>query len=105
MLRHLSNVDMPVTYCGKFREYGIENGDGGTSYQLIAYCPWCGTKLPAPLRDEWFDVIEALGLEPEDTRIPVPYQSEKWWMHPETVAAPEPEHRPTGASETGERGK
>src|SRR5262245_23164259 len=41
-----------VTYNKKHNEYGIIIHDGGTSYVLILYCPWCGTKLPESLRGE-----------------------------------------------------
>jgi hypothetical protein len=27
-------------------KYGIIVHDGGSSFILINYCPWCGTKLP-----------------------------------------------------------
>ncbi len=27
------------------RDYGLMVHDGGNSYVLINYCPWCGTKL------------------------------------------------------------
>jgi len=29
-------------------KYGIIIHDGGGSFVLIEYCPWCGTKLPSP---------------------------------------------------------
>jgi hypothetical protein len=44
-----------VIYIPKFREYGIVILDGGSSMKRINYCPWCGTQLPSPLRDEWFE--------------------------------------------------
>ena len=79
MGRYLSIGDIPIYYSQKFREYGIEYTDGGTSYQLIHYCPWCGTRLPENLRDQWFDAIEKLGLEPEDPNIPSKYLTDEWW--------------------------
>lgn len=30
----------------QFDEYGILVHDGGASYVIIQYCPWCGTNLP-----------------------------------------------------------
>ena len=45
-------ADCIVTYKKKHSEYGIIIHDGGTSYALILYCPWCGTKLPESLRGE-----------------------------------------------------
>jgi hypothetical protein len=72
--------DLPVVYVPELRQYGIQYTDGGTSYQVIAYCPWDGTKLPEPLGDEWFRlVIDELGLDPEDPRVPEEMRSDRWW--------------------------
>ena len=49
---HLDNGEAAINYIAKFREYGIKYLDGGTSFQQILYCPWCGTKLPESLRDQ-----------------------------------------------------
>lgn len=68
-----------LVYNPKFREYGLSVLDGGTSYILITFCPWCGTKLPQPLRDEWFDRLERMGLEPNDPQIPEDMQTDAWW--------------------------
>jgi len=32
-------------------ESGIIIHDGGSSYSVIHYCPWCGTKLPESERE------------------------------------------------------
>jgi hypothetical protein len=79
MARALADPDIPIAYLPAFREYGIEYKDGGTSHQLIAFCPWCGSPLPASLRDRWFDAIDALGMEPGDPHIPMQYATERWW--------------------------
>jgi hypothetical protein len=50
--------DSLVVYSRKYTEYGIIIHDGGTSYILIKYCPWCGAKLPESTRDAYFDKIE-----------------------------------------------
>ncbi len=83
MTSHVSNRDIPVVYNDRFREYGIQILDGGTAVQLIAFCPWCGTVLPASLRDRWFDRLFALGLEPEDPRLPEEMKSDEWWRQVE----------------------
>lgn len=44
-----------VVYVPHFREYGLPIYDGGSSYLLIKYCPWCGTRLPVSTADEYFD--------------------------------------------------
>ncbi|GKS96693.1 hypothetical protein [Acidovorax sp. SUPP2825] len=73
--------DFNLEFIPKFREYGITYGNGG-SYQAIDYCPWCGEKLPPSLRAAWFDVLDRIGLEPEDN-IPLEMQSEAWWLNDE----------------------
>ncbi len=52
---HKNKYECPdnlVTYSKKLDEYGIIIHDGGASYILINYCPWCGTKLPDSEREE-----------------------------------------------------
>lgn len=78
MERVLRNGDVAITYIKKFHEYGILNTDGGTSYQIIHYCPWCGRKLPASVRDKWFDEIEKLGMEPDDPKLPKIFLTDEW---------------------------
>ena len=82
MLNALSECkDNVIVYCAKFREYGIPINDGGTSYLLINYCPWCGNKLPLSLRDKWFDIVfDELKLEgPDDPNLPAYLNSDEWW--------------------------
>jgi hypothetical protein len=79
MTRFVEDDETAVVYFRRFREYGISVLDGGESMIVIAFCPWCGTKLPASLRDEWSDAIERLGFEPGDERIPVEFHSDAWW--------------------------
>ena len=43
--------DSLVYYSGGSNEYGLIVHDGGTSYIVIGYCPWCGGKLPESQRD------------------------------------------------------
>jgi len=42
--------DHTVYYSSEFNEYGILIHDGGSSYSVIHFCPWCGTKLPTSKR-------------------------------------------------------
>ena len=73
----LERGERVVTYSDRFREYGIPYGDA--SYQTLLYCPWCGTRLPESLRDDWFARLEALGLEPSDPSIPEELATGEWW--------------------------
>jgi hypothetical protein len=72
-------ADSLVSYSAVFDEYGLIVHDGGASSVLIAYCPWCGAKLPESRRDRWYDELEALGFEdPLGEEIPEPYRSAAW---------------------------
>jgi hypothetical protein len=42
--------DSLVYYSDRSNEYGLIVHDGGTSYIVIGYCPWCGSKLPGSKR-------------------------------------------------------
>lgn len=71
-----------VRYAPEFDEYGLwihdgENGSAGSSL-AIAYCPFCGTSLPGSRRNEWFDLLESRGLEPEDA--PETMLGYGWWL-------------------------
>ena len=79
MSAHVADEDVPVTYSPRFREYGLKILDGGSAKQLIDFCPWCGRRLPESLRDEWFEQLEHLGLEPEDPEVPDDMKSDAWW--------------------------
>jgi hypothetical protein len=46
---HSDPFDCPdciVYFSNQLGEYGILVHDGGSTYSVINYCPWCGTKLP-----------------------------------------------------------
>ena len=80
MACYIQGEDEIVVYTPEFREYGIPVHDGGTSQITIYFCPWCGKRLPAPLRSVWFDEVEKLGIEEwDDPRIPEKYKSDAWW--------------------------
>lgn len=68
-----------LVYTAKFREFGVPIRDGGSSVLIIEFCPFCGARLPASLRDRWFDELDALGLEPGDDAIPRPMLTDEWW--------------------------
>jgi hypothetical protein len=64
MQHGLDNPNIPLIYTAKFREVGIKVPDGGDSTILLLFCPWCGTKLPASLRSEWFAELELRKIDP-----------------------------------------
>jgi hypothetical protein len=75
----IDDASFPLTYNRKFREYGIDYTGDGCSYHVLAYCPFCGSRLPTSLRDSWFDRLDALGLEPDSPLIPAELKTEMWW--------------------------
>ena len=42
--------DTLLHYSERFREYGLIIHDGGESWSVIRYCPWCGAMLPESTR-------------------------------------------------------
>ena len=82
MEKHLSSGEVSIVYTARYREYGISTRweyNRSAAKQLIYYCPWCGTKLPENLRDVWFNLIEEMGLEPDDEAVPEDMKSDDWW--------------------------
>ena len=72
--------DAVVGYLVVLNEYGLIIHDGGTSAIDIAFCPWCGTKLPESLRERWFAELQALGYDdPLAQDIPEKYKSDEWY--------------------------
>lgn len=69
-------ADTLVVYNEVLDEYGLPVHDGGLSYVLIAYCPWCAARLPESQRDRWFDETDALGVADDD--LPPQYLSRAW---------------------------
>ena len=80
MRRNTGDEYRLVYYSEKFGEYGIVMPEDGNSYMLIHFCPWCGKRLPASKREEWFHALEKLGFEAPLGRddIPEAYKSGAW---------------------------
>lgn len=80
MAAAFADQDVPVIFVPKFREYGIQVFDGGTSFHALNFCPWCGTRLPSSLRDKWFDEMERMGVDPSEAgTIPEGYEDHRWY--------------------------
>jgi uncharacterized protein DUF6980 len=78
MASHIEGGEVAIVYEERFRQYGIDFRTGGI--QLIAFCPWCGIKLPKDLVDEWFGVLDGeLRLRPDDPAMPQEMQTAIWW--------------------------
>ncbi len=80
LMRHaLSESSIPIIPVSRFREIGIRIEDGGTSYLVMEFCPWCAKQLPKSLRDAWFDEMEKRGLDPYGNDIPEEFLDERWY--------------------------
>lgn len=76
---NFDNADTPIVFSRKFDEYGLKVLDGGSSSILITHCPWCGQKLPESKRDQWFDEMEKLGIDPWTENLPDKYNTDEWF--------------------------
>ncbi len=79
-----------VIYNPRFDEYGMIIHDGGNSYSILRYCPWCGKKFPRSKRDRWFEALKSEGYnDPLKQRIPSKFLTDEWYRsrskekHPE----------------------
>ena len=79
-----------IEYCESSREYLFRFDEkcleDAFTLGSLWYCPWCGTKLPKELGDEWVDTLyHEYGLKSpcegdEDAdKVPEEFKSDKWW--------------------------
>jgi hypothetical protein len=78
-----------IVYDAPMRCYGIIDTEAPKRiYQPIDYCPFCGTKFPKDVRNEyWQTIVEEVGPEyyPTDKnydpqRLPPPeFRTDEWW--------------------------
>ena len=79
-----------VTYDQSWRTYTISfiyyDSDAAKDMACqIYYCPWCGSKLPKELSDEWFDTLEKeYGItdpsRAERSKVPSEFKTDEWWI-------------------------
>lgn len=78
-LYHCSDAE--IVYEKIFDEYSINAKGGNGDLTVIKFCPFCGTKLPHPKRDLYYEELESKGIDwiesPES--IPKDYQSDAWY--------------------------
>ena len=71
--------DMLFAYSDTFDEYGVIVHDGSPSMLIVSHCPFCGMALPDSRRDEWFDRLEAMGIDdPFEAELPADFRSGAW---------------------------
>ena len=72
----------PIEYDPVYRMYLIRFESYGNII-WFSYCPFCGSKLPKHLKDEWWDILYEMGYEPFDDKdsgkIPEEFKSDEWW--------------------------
>lgn len=71
-----------VQYDEILREYFIHVHYGGTARQLLLFCPWCGSKLPKNLRDEYYDILREIfgeDAELDEVNLPEEFKNSAWW--------------------------
>lgn len=54
------------------------------THQRIWHCPWCGTKLPEDLGEEWGETLEKeYGItdpfDEDKERVPPEFWTDEWW--------------------------
>lgn len=84
MDKFINDPRVGISYSKVMREYYIDLIDGPAK-QCPSYCPFCGTKLPSSLRDEYFDILEKEFNVDDDwdeeqaKRIPEEFKTDEWW--------------------------
>lgn len=83
MRKFLNEEKVGISYNPFAREYSINLISSTSTMQLIDYCPWCGTKLPKPLRDVWAELLDTMELyDPfgdDRDKVPEEFWTDKWW--------------------------
>jgi hypothetical protein len=80
-----------VDWVPAWNEYRIPIAYDGYASTVMRYCPWCGSRLSASRRDEWYHVLYGMGYaDPggEDV-IPPEFESDQWWRDRDKSGAPE----------------
>ncbi|GFM38039.1 DUF6980 family protein [Desulfovibrio psychrotolerans] len=79
----LQDDSINIHYDEVLREYYVII-DECAAVQCIFYCPWCGVKLPASLRDVYFGLIwEKYGddVDVDCELLPIEMRSSAWWKN------------------------
>lgn len=61
--------------------------------EVIAFCPFCGTKLRESKRDRWHAELYGMGFhDPGEQDIPPEYEDSRWWAdaRPDGESMPPP---------------
>ncbi|NQY42013.1 MAG: hypothetical protein HRT87_01540 [Legionellales bacterium] len=86
---HISENEVAIRYSPRDREFHIcvlglkapTVSEVIQSYQLINYCPWCGSKLPDHLGERRCRELEKLGYDEFfSDDIPSEFKTDEWWL-------------------------
>ncbi|KAF0179228.1 MAG: hypothetical protein IV086_06035 [Hyphomonadaceae bacterium] len=75
---HLTRSNSGAGHDTRFDEYFIPMDAHGVVRQQLFFCLWCGAKLPVSHRDEWFDKLEAMGIDPMHQDVPEEFKTDVW---------------------------
>ncbi len=91
----LDDPRVPIFYIDVFRTYSIFEFETSKKFEkclipkspwhfgeVLDFCPWCGSKLPGSLRDEWEKRLDQFREFDEDLLFicaPEEYYSDEWW--------------------------
>ncbi len=85
LVRFVKDESVPIGYSEYSDEYYLRRGEN--TILLISHCPFCGGELPPSRRDQFFDELEALGIDfdvfGDKSTLPAPYCNPKWWLKKE----------------------
>ena len=75
-------VDNIVDYEKMDRSYDLPCKNG--TVKEIAFCPWCGSKLPKDLIDEYYEILEKeFNITVVDhthfSNVPEEFKTDEWW--------------------------
>lgn len=82
----IETKDSHIIYIPIFREIGVRTANASSSLFTMRYCPWCNSKLPRSLRDEYFETLEKeYGIDDpfdEDiNKVPQEFKTDEWWKN------------------------
>lgn len=84
-MNHYVFENREIGYNMQYRRYTLRlsESENGT-HQLLWYCPWCGSKLPKSLSNEWFVVLKSeYGLSDpifdDADKVPDEFKTDEWW--------------------------
>lgn len=84
MVQSVDDPEVPISYHSVFREYSLDLNFPAS--KRIDYCPWCSTKLPSSVRNNFFDILEHEYkiddgiLEIFSNKwLPEEFKSDIWW--------------------------